>query len=53
MTKKMLRAELFRVKGLLRDALLEEGFKGVPYSETKFYNAIFDIWQEMNKNDYK
>ena len=53
MTKAMLRAELFRIKGLLRDALLEEGFKGLPNSETDFYNAVFGVWKEMNGNDYK
>lgn len=51
MTKAMLRAELFRIKGLIRDALLEEGFKNG--TETQFYGDIYSIWKEMNKNDYK
>lgn len=53
MTKQQLRAELFRVKGLLRDALLEEGYKGLPNSETDFYNSILWIWREMNKQTYE
>lgn len=52
MTKAQLRAELFRVKGLLRDALLDEGYKGLPNSETDFYKAIHAVWKEMNGNDY-
>lgn len=51
MTKDMLRAELFRIKGLIRDALLDEGFRNG--TETKFYSDILFIWKEMNKNDYK
>lgn len=51
MTKVMLRAELFRIKGLLRDALLEEGFSSG--TETNFYNNILSIWREMNRQDYK
>ena len=51
MTKAMLRAELFRIKGLIRDALLEEGFKNG--TETEFYTAILSVWREMNKQDYK
>lgn len=50
MTKAMLRAELFRVKGLLRGALLDEGFRNG--TETKFYSDIHSIWKEMNQNDY-
>jgi hypothetical protein len=53
MTKAMLRAELFRIKGLLRDALLEEGYKGLPNSETDFYKQVLSIWREMNKQDYQ
>lgn len=52
MTKEMLRAELFRIKGLIRNALLDEGYKGIPNSETDFYKAIFGIWKEMNQQDY-
>ena len=52
MTKAQLRAELFRVKGLLRDALLDEGFKGIPNSESDFYKAVYAIWKEMNQNNY-
>lgn len=52
MTKAQLRAELFRVKGRLRDALLDEGYKGLPYSETEFYKAIHAIWKEMNQSNY-
>lgn len=51
MTKAMLRAELFRIKGLIRDALLEEGFS--EGTEARFYKDIFSIWKEMNKQDYK
>lgn len=51
MTKAMLRAELFRIKGLIRDALLEEGFKNG--TETDFYTQILSIWREMNRKDYK
>lgn len=53
MTKQQLRAELFRVKGLLRDALLEEGYKGIPNSDTDFYNAVLGVWREMNKQTYE
>ncbi|MBO7509960.1 MAG: hypothetical protein J6T35_02145 [Bacteroidales bacterium] len=53
MTKIQLRAELFRIKGLLRDALLEEGYKGIPNSETDFYKAIHGIWKEMNTQNYE
>lgn len=52
MTKVQLRAELFRIKGLLRDALLEEGYKGLPNSETDFYKAIHAIWKDMNQSNY-
>ena len=48
----MLRAELFRIKGLIRDALLEEGFKGLPNSETDFYKAVLNVWRDMNRHDY-
>jgi len=51
MTKAQLRAELFRIKGLIRDALLEEGFKNG--TETKFYADVLSIWREMNKQEYK
>ena len=51
MTKAMLRAELFRIKGLIRDALLEEGFKNG--TETKFYTDILSVWKEMNKQNYQ
>lgn len=51
MTKAMLRAELFRIKGLIREALLEEGFKNG--TETEFYGNVYSIWIEMNKQDYK
>lgn len=53
MTKAMLRAELFRIKGLIRDALLDEGYKGIPNSETDFYKAVYGIWKEMNKQTYE
>ena len=52
MTKVQLRAELFRIKGLLRDALLDEGYKGIPNSETEFYKAIHAIWKDMNQSNY-
>lgn len=51
MTKAMLRAELFRIKGLLRDALLEEAFCNG--TKTKFYKQVLSIWREMNKQDYQ
>lgn len=52
MTKVQLRAELFRIKSLIRDALLEEGYKGIPNSETEFYKAIHAIWKDMDQNSY-
>lgn len=52
MTKAQYRAELFRIKGLLREALLDEGYKGIPNSETDFYKAILGIFREMNKANY-
>lgn len=51
MTKLMLRAELFRIKGLIRDALLDEASRNG--TESEFYGDIYLIWKEMNKHDYK
>ena len=51
MTKAMLRAELFRIKGLIRDALLEEAFRNG--TETPIYKALYSLWKEMNAQDYK
>lgn len=51
MTKLQLRAELFRIKGLIRDALLDEAY--THGTESDFYMAVHAIWKEMNKQDYK
>lgn len=50
MKKAMLRAELFRIKGLIRDALLEEAFRNG--TESEFYKFVFSIWKDMNRHDY-
>ena len=52
MTKAQLRAELFRVKELIRSALLEDVFRGIPNSESPLYKDIYSIWKDMNRHDY-
>jgi hypothetical protein len=51
MTKAMLRAELFRIKGLLRDALLDDAY--INGTDGGLYKAVLAIWKEMNKNTYE
>ena len=51
MTKVQLRAELFRMKGLIRDALLDEAYTNG--TESDFYKAVHAIWKEMNKQEYR
>lgn len=51
MTKTQLRAELFRVKGLIRQALLNEAYTNG--TESTFYKELLSIWRDMNKQDYK
>lgn len=51
MTKQQLRAELFRIKGLIRDALLDEAYSHG--TESDLYVAVHSIWKEMNNQDYK
>ena len=51
MTKAQLRAELFRIKGLIRNALLDEAYENG--TETKFYKDIYSVWKEMNQQEYK
>lgn len=51
MTKAQLRAELFRIKGLLRDALLEDAF--INGTDGGLYQVVFKIWKEMNQNTYE
>lgn len=51
MTKAQLRAELFRVKGLIREALLDEAY--INGTDGNFYKAVLEIWREMNKQNYE
>ncbi len=51
MTRLQLRAELFRIKGLIHNALLDEAFKNG--TESEFYKEIHAIWKEMNENQYE
>lgn len=51
MKKRELLAELFRVKGLLLDALLDEMGRGG--RNTEFYASIRKIWKDMDDKDYK
>lgn len=51
MTKTQLRAELFRIKGLIRDALLDDAY--INGTDGDLYKAVFSIWKEMNKQTYE
>lgn len=51
MTKTQLRAELFRIKGMIREALLDEAY--INGTESGFYAAMFKIWREMNRQSYE
>ena len=51
MTKEQLRAELFRIKYEIRDALIEEFENG--REATDLYQTILGIWNDMNRKDYK
>lgn len=51
MTKAQLRAELFRVKGLLRETLLDEAY--INGTDGNLYKAVLEIWREMNKQSYE
>lgn len=51
MTKTQLRAELFRVKGLIRQALLNEAYTNG--TKSTLYQEILSVWRDMNKQEYK
>lgn len=51
MTKADLRRELFGIKTLIRDALLEEANRNG--TESKFYQDVLYIWRKMNKQIYE
>jgi hypothetical protein len=51
MTKDQLRAELFRVKNAIGDALIDAAENGG--SKADLYSAILAIWRDMNSQDYK
>lgn len=47
MTKQQMRAEFFRVKNALTDALISRGFNHT--NDEEFYKAIQSVWKEMNE----
>lgn len=47
MTKQQMRAEFFRIKNQLTDALLSRGFNHT--NDEEFYKVIQKIWSEMNE----
>lgn len=51
MTKAQLRAELFRVKNAMRDALLEEIYRGGD-TQAPLYGDMRKLWGEMNQKNY-
>ena len=51
MKKIQLRAELFRIKSRLSEALIAEA--GENGTESEFWKAVHEIWSEMNQKTYR
>ena len=47
MTKQQMRAEFFRVKNEIADALVSRGFSHS--DDVQFYKTIQQVWDSMNK----
>ena len=47
MTKQQMRAEFFRVKNEIADALVSRGFSHT--DDVQFYKTIQQVWDSMNK----